>query len=296
MKISKHSISVSNPGAQAYPSVLRVNLDPDAIAAASPAARGTPQMGTDGSGLPTLLIHMIQRRDGALERVEAAMAGLIPGFKRIFIVETTIQSSEKDTVSVGGQTLAYDRHREDPGFAVEVEFEGVGRVPAFHLSEGTRILLALLTLLHSPIRPRLLLLDDLDRGLHPTAQIELVDLLRRLVQETPDFQIVTTAHSPLIVSRCAKEEVVVMKRNSDGSAGIAAPEEAPALLSVSELLHSYFSLTETLGAADLLQDYAGFAGNPWRSGEDEQRLQATLQQLTALNVTPPFPPAARQSR
>lgn len=230
---------------QSRASVLRVSFSPDAISAPSPAAKGTPKIGANGSGLPTLLIHMIQRRDGALERVEAAMAELIPGFKRIFVVETTIQSSEKDTVSVGGQTLAYDRHREDPGFAVEVEFDGIERVPAFHLSEGTRILLALLTLLHSPIRPRLLLIDDLDRGLHPIAQIELVGLLRKLVQETPDFQIITTTHSPLIVSRCAKEEVMVMKRQPDGSTEIATPEEAPALLSVSELLHSYFSLLST---------------------------------------------------
>ncbi len=40
-------------------------------------------------------------------------------------------------------------------------------VPATNLSEGTLLVLGLLAVLHSPSRPKVILLDDIEKGLHP---------------------------------------------------------------------------------------------------------------------------------
>ncbi|HEX2574678.1 MAG TPA: AAA family ATPase, partial [Polyangia bacterium] len=62
---------------------------------------------------------------------------------------------------------------------------------------------------------RLLLLDDIDRGLHIAAQARLIDVLRKLLAARPDLQIVCTTHSPYLLSRCAPEEVRVMALDAE---------------------------------------------------------------------------------
>lgn len=270
------------PGLQQLASVMRLGLDAQAIASPSAAVKGIPHLAVDGSGLPSLLAHIALRRGGTIERIEEAMKHLVHGFRRIEVVESA------------AMVLQDQRWVEKEGFGIEVEFDGVGRVPAFHLSEGTRILLALLTLLHAPTRPRLILLDDLDRALHPQAQVELVGLLHRLVEETPDLQIIATAHSPIVVGRCAKNEVVVLKRNDDGSTGIAHPTDAPGILSTSELLNRYFALPDTLGASVLIQEYGLYASDACRTDAEDQRMRELEQKLKSMGIDQLFPPLERK--
>ena len=69
------------------------------------------------------------------------------------------------------------------------------------------LMLGLLTVLLGPAPPRILLLDDIEHGLHPLAQKQLVEVIRAILQQYPDLQILATAHSPyllnfLTLSRC----------------------------------------------------------------------------------------------
>ena len=80
----------------------------------------------------------------------------------------------------------------DP-FAIELDNGSV--VPADLLSEGTVLALGLFTKLRAPDRPRLLLVDDIDRGLDIGAQARLVEVLRR----DPELQLVCTTYSPYLV-------------------------------------------------------------------------------------------------
>lgn len=64
--------------------------------------------------------------------------------------------------------------RADRVGCVEVDFEGAGWTPAALLSDGTLLAMGLLAKLHDPGRPRLLLLDDIERGLHIETQAALV--------------------------------------------------------------------------------------------------------------------------
>ena len=78
------------------------------------------------------------------------------------------------------------------------------------VSEGTLLTLSILAAAELVKRPTLLLIDDIDRALHPTAQRELVKLLRQVVA-LGHLEIICTTHSPYILSEFALDEVLVLK-------------------------------------------------------------------------------------
>ncbi|MEZ4434533.1 MAG: AAA family ATPase [bacterium] len=118
-------------------------------------------------------------------------------------------------------------------FEIAMDFRGATKVPATAISEGTLITLALLTYLYEPDPPTLLLIDDIDRGLHPGAQRELIAILRRLLDRRPELQIVATTHSPYIVEAVDPEDVRVCALRKDGTVAVkpllAHPEAHRAL-------------------------------------------------------------------
>ena len=88
---------------------------------------------------------------------------------------------------------------------------------AQQVSEGTLLTLGLLTAIHGVNKPGVLLLDDLDRALHPKAQRELIDLLRGVQATNPEIQIVGSTHSPYLLGRMEPGEVLVTSLREDGS-------------------------------------------------------------------------------
>lgn len=87
---------------------------------------------------------------------------------------------------------------------------------AHQVSEGMLLTLGLLTAIHGVNKPGMLLLDDLDRALHPKAQRELIDLLRGVQTTNPDIQIAASTHSPYMLDRMQPNEVLVTSLRDDG--------------------------------------------------------------------------------
>ena len=100
--------------------------------------------------------------------------------------------------------------------ALLFDMQGADSLTAEEVSEGTLLVLGLLTALYAENRPNLVLLDDLDRGLHPKAQRQLINLLRRLLEITPDLQIVATTHSPYLLGTMQPEEVRMTHLDAEG--------------------------------------------------------------------------------
>jgi len=75
---------------------------------------------------------------------------------------------------------------------------------ADELSEGTIYFLALLCIIHQPNPPKLLLLEEPERGIHPRRIKEIIDLIKQLAVEK-DIQVIMTTHSPLVVNLFADE-------------------------------------------------------------------------------------------
>ena len=69
----------------------------------------------------------------------------------------------------------------------------------------------------------------LDLGLHPKAQRNLIPMIRAILDENPDLQIVATTHSPYIVDELDPEEVRVTWAGEDGITTCARLDEHPDL-------------------------------------------------------------------
>ena len=175
-----------------------------------------------GLGLPTMLANFATLRDGRLEQIEEGMAKLVPGFKRVHVLPAEVSWHEQ--IEKGEDTIL--RERKGGGYRLEVEFERDGRVTAEHVSEGTLLALGLLTFLHA--KPtRLIMMDDVDRGLHPVAQQKLVRLFREILKQHSDVQLIMTTHSPDLVDACEPEEVRVFGRDAEENVGVRALTEHP---------------------------------------------------------------------
>lgn len=87
-------------------------------------------------------------------------------------------------------------------------------VRAKHASEGMNLVLAVLLALQSATGPTVVLLDDLQRGLHPKAQQDVLGAIRGLLSRNPDLQVVATTHSPYLVDALQQEEVVVVAQRA----------------------------------------------------------------------------------
>lgn len=90
-------------------------------------------------------------------------------------------------------------------------------LPASELSEGTRIVLCLLTILHQENPPPIILLEDIDRGLHPRLFEYMVPIMRDIA-ERHGINILATTHNPYLVD-CFQDdkEAVIIVEKKDGA-------------------------------------------------------------------------------
>ena len=216
----------SRPQTEPIPSVIRLCLDAGQLAKSSQAAHEHPSIQPDGTGLPTMLQYLAGERDGRLEAIEADLQKLVPDFRRVRTQPTTVETWITEILRLDGEAIPRRTLQKTPGYALELEFEGSIQIPAHHASEGTLLALGLLTVLHAD-PPQLVLIDDGDRALHPTAQHGLIELLRSMQKTRPDLQIVLPTHSPDLVDACTADEVRVFGRDANGQVCIASLNEHP---------------------------------------------------------------------
>jgi predicted ATPase len=106
-----------------------------------------------------------------------------------------------------------------------------GTVRAQQASEGALLFLAFLALTHlpAPHRPKLVLLEEPERGVYPKKLEELVLALKGWAQAAGETapQIVMSTHSPYLASFFDSEEVTFLSRANGGGVR-ARPSAHPA--------------------------------------------------------------------
>jgi predicted ATPase len=118
----------------------------------------------------------------------------------------------------------------NPPLADEIVFDmsGGNEIPASQASEGTLIVLGLLCTMYTGSgNLRLLLLDDIEHGLHPRLQRTLIRMIRRLQEQYSDLQIIATTHSPFILDELKPEEAWLTNPNDDGTSSCARLDQHP---------------------------------------------------------------------
>ncbi|WP_437958321.1 AAA family ATPase [Sorangium sp. So ce119] len=175
--------------------VVRLRLDASKVADfAKDAAR--PRVEHDGAGTAAVLAWLAEQRSPALDAIEADLRKVVPRARRFH--------------------LSRAEQGNDLGRLFALEMDSGARIASDLLSEGTLLTIGLLTVLHQPPVPRLVLLDDFDRALHPTAQKQLVLCVKSMLDRHPELQFVCTTHSPYVLDLFDAEDVRVLRTDAKG--------------------------------------------------------------------------------
>ncbi|HET7501734.1 MAG TPA: AAA family ATPase [Kofleriaceae bacterium] len=204
-----------SPRVRPFASAVYLHLDASEMVKTSFSDDETPQMDPDGSHLASSLAWMKGAAEDNLAQITADLAAVVPGAKRF---RTHRQRSTRRRIErheVDGQPVWRPIDETLIGDRFEIEFDDGSAIPADLLSEGTVLVLGLLTKLREPQRPQLLLVDDIDRGLHLGAQVSLIKALREMMKLEPELQIVCTTHSPYLLDLFEPAEVRVLALDSE---------------------------------------------------------------------------------
>lgn len=199
------------------PLSVLLRLEASKLVEAAPAAPDPSVMAPDGTGLHSALASMALHDPDSWHALQANLRRVIPTIRRLR--HTKSGNMQQPTA------LLFDT-------------AGAESLPASQVSEGTLLVLGLLAALHAAGRPSLVLLDDLDRGLHPKAQKELIALLRVLLEANRDLQIVAATHSPYMLDSMEPNEVRMTQLNDEGSTVCAALTRHPKFQKWKDEFHS----------------------------------------------------------
>ncbi|MCC3406572.1 MAG: AAA family ATPase [Microcoleus sp. PH2017_10_PVI_O_A] len=130
-------------------------------------------------------------------------------------------------IEVDGKSISYEESQEITGQEVVLDMNTGKRIRAHAISEGTMLALGLLTVLINPTQPNLVLLDDVEQGLHPKAQRELIAVFKEIIQENSNLQIIFSTHSPYLVDELTPSQVHVLSNNNSGVTRCKRLDEHP---------------------------------------------------------------------
>jgi hypothetical protein len=137
--------------------------------------------------------------------------------------------------------------------------------------------------------PGILLIDEIDLHLHPLWQLVVLNSLRKLL---PNFQIIATTHSPLVIAGLKRKNIIKLYRDEDQVIKSTRPEIDPQGMGYSGLLKSeLFGLRSTIDieTQKLLDRRNGlYAKGIKRSDEETNEMSELSDKLSGLGFAKDF--------
>jgi predicted ATPase len=182
------------------------------------------RMDSDGFGLATMLDDILGYDPERFLALRRDFCEFFPQFRSVRI--ESVQALHREV----GESV---QHRAGQMIGKGIFFEtSHGRaIRAQQCSDGAILFLGLLALIHSPEPPKLLLIEEPEKGVYPKRLEEVIRLIRRLL-EAPSGraapQIIMTTHSPYLLSSFQPDEVTLMVRRGGNGPVQARPlRDAP---------------------------------------------------------------------
>lgn len=210
-------------------------FEPRHLARPVPVMEVAPSLADDGEGLAEVLSYLKLREQDAYEAIVAALVQIVPSVKglrfdrvKVRVPRARERSPFRD-FSLPGMAVGAAASDEVEHIANRLLFDTVhgDGIPAHRASEGTLLILGLLTTIFHPSSSKLLLLEEPERALHPRAFMEFVPHLRKVLAARPDVQIVMASHSPYLVSCFEAEEVHLLGTEADGTSSCVRLDRHP---------------------------------------------------------------------
>ena len=189
-----------------------------------------PTIGERGENLASVIAHFRLQEPEKIERLTHQVRQIIPTVETIKIEQKLGQIASGRIVRVFEPERGANQNNTEIVYQLLFDTAGGSNIVATHMSEGTLIVTTLLTALmdtDSSEGPQTLLIDDIDQGLHPKAQRDLVGLLRKIQEERKDLQIICTTHSPYVIDEMKAEEVILLHTDDEGIARAKKLSEHP---------------------------------------------------------------------
>jgi hypothetical protein len=138
----------------------------------------------------------------------------------------------------------------------------------------------------------MVLVDELDLHLHPTWQVRLIPVLKRVF---PRMQFIVTTHSPMLLPALERHEIVMLRLNEDGDVVAEAPPASPKLMTGSEIYTSFFNIQKLYPneLGDDLRRYTYLSSDPTRTAEEDAEMLGLQQKLTDAGLDLGLPPVPR---
>jgi predicted ATP-binding protein involved in virulence len=201
---------------QALCHTVYLKFDAKNLATPSYTRKQIPLLEYDGWGLASAISYLKTYEDELFEKLEDAIRQIVPFIKRIRVRKAKLQLSERRTFNLDQMKIPFDDIKEIWGDELVFDMIGANEIPAHAVSEGTILVLGLLTILISPHHTDLILLDDVEQALHPKAQRMFMHVVKGLLHENATLQVVMATHSPYIIDELDTSEVCVMATDQEG--------------------------------------------------------------------------------
>ncbi|MBE9040906.1 AAA family ATPase [Oscillatoriales cyanobacterium LEGE 11467] len=174
----------------------------------------SPELENDG--LAPTLDYIRNEASENFQMLKEMLKKIVPTVKDIGIRRAKVALNRQRSIEVNGKLIPYEENQELIGQEVILDMNTGERLPAHLISEGTMLALGLLTVLMHPKQPNLVLLDDIEQGLHPKAQRELMDVLKEILKSNENLQIILSTHSPYIIDELNPSQVHVLNNTHSG--------------------------------------------------------------------------------
>ena len=209
-------IKYPDPIRKSLKSTVYLKLVASNLAKAAYSEEITPRVKFDGSLLAPTLDFLRDEAPDKFQLIEEKLSRIVPNVRKVGIKRAKVPVIRKRLIEVDGKSISYEETQEMTGQEVILDMNTGERIPAHAISEGTMLTLGLLTVLMNPNQPNLVLLDDVEQGLHPKAQRELMTVFKEIIAENPNLQIIFSTHSPYIIDALAPSQVHILNNSKSG--------------------------------------------------------------------------------
>jgi len=179
------------------------------------------RMEPSGFGLAMCLDDILGHDRERFSELENRFRKVFPAVRAIRLMPQPAYKSPLD------HTMSVPRLQDADGKGIFVDFcDGPQDVAASQLSDGLLLVLAYLAILYLPHPPRLLLLEELESGIHPARLKQVVQIIRDIAAAQQHTQILLTTHSPYAVDHFEPSEVSLCQKLDDGSIAVRRLSES----------------------------------------------------------------------
>jgi len=220
-------MSAPGPILQSLRNAVHLKLVASNLAKAAYSDAITPRVEFDGSGLAPTLDYLRAEAPDKFQSLQEMLKRIVPGVRKIVVRRAKVMVNRQRLIGVDGKSIPYEESQEIVGQEVVLDMNTGKGIPAHAISEGTMLALGLLTVLMNPNQPNLVLLDDVEQGLHPKAQRDLIAVFKDILQDNPNLQIIFSTHSPYIVDQLIPSQVHVLSNNNSGVTRCKRLDEHP---------------------------------------------------------------------